>query len=71
MPSDQQQLETIKSQSLQILADITANPKPSYNIDGQSISWNDYLAQLQRTIDWCDGQIAAAAPTELHTEGGT
>jgi hypothetical protein len=71
MPSDQQQLETIKSQTLAILADITANPKPSYNIDGQSISWTEYLGQLQRTIDWCDRGIAAAAPTELHTEGGT
>ncbi len=71
MPSDQQQLVTIKGQSLQILADITANPKPSYNIDGQSISCNDYLAQLRRTVDWCDRQIVALAPAELHTQGRT
>ena len=71
MPSDLQQLATIKSQSLQILADITANPKPSYDVDGQSISWNDYLAQLQRTVEWCDRQTATLSPAELHTEGGT
>lgn len=25
---------------------ITANPKPNYSIDGQTVSWGDFLKQL-------------------------
>ena len=41
-----------------MIADITMAPKPSYNIDGQSIQWTDYLKQLRATVEWCDQQIA-------------
>jgi len=41
-----------------MIAEITANPKPSYNIDGQSVQWTDYLKQLRATVEWCDQQIA-------------
>jgi hypothetical protein len=50
--------QTIKSQTLSMIADITMAPKPSYNIDGQSIQWTDYLKQLRATVEWCDQQIA-------------
>ena len=30
MPSDQEQIETIKRQTLERIAEFTANPKPSY-----------------------------------------
>jgi len=49
---------TIKSQTLSMIAEMTANPKPSYNIDGQSVQWTDYLKQLRATVEWCDQQIA-------------
>ena len=41
-----------------MIAEMTANPKPSYNIDGQSVQWTDYLKQLRATVEWCDQQIA-------------
>jgi len=50
--------ETIKNQTLTMIAEITANPKPSYSIDGQSVFWSDYLKQLRLTVEWCDQQIA-------------
>lgn len=28
------------------ITDITASPKPSYSIDGQSVSWESYLGRL-------------------------
>jgi hypothetical protein len=67
--SDATTISTIKSQTLAIIADITANPKPSYSIDGQSISWGEYLAQLQGTVDWCNKQAATEEPFELISRG--
>ena len=28
------------------IKDLTAQPKPNYSIDGQTVSWGDYLRQL-------------------------
>ncbi|MCL2744781.1 MAG: hypothetical protein FWE67_13110 [Planctomycetaceae bacterium] len=58
--------ETIRSQILSVIAEITANPKPTYSIDGQSIKWNEYLAQLQKSVDWCNENIEKeSAPIEI------
>jgi hypothetical protein len=48
----------IKTQTLSMIAELTASPKPSYNVDGQSMQWTDYLKQLRATVEWCDQQIA-------------
>jgi len=48
MSTDVQQITVIKSQTLACIAEITAQPKPTYQIDGQSIAWGNYLLQLQR-----------------------
>ena len=53
--------QTIKTHTLAMIAEMTANPKPSYNIDGQSVLWTDYLKQLRATVDWCDQQMARSA----------
>lgn len=71
MPTNAEQLATIKTQTLAIIVTITANPKPSYNIDGQSISWGDYLKQLEGTIAFVDKQLASIAPYEIHSQGFT
>ncbi len=71
MPTDAEQIRTIKSQTLAVLADVTANPKPSYSIDGQAVSWGDYLAQLRETVRWCDEQLDKQEPFEEHTRGCT
>ena len=54
--------QNIKTQTLNLIAELTANPKPSYNIDGQAVQWSDYLKQLQATVEWCDLQIARCEP---------
>lgn len=72
MPTTTEQIITIKSQTLANIAAITAAPKPSYSIDGQSVSWGEYLKQLQETVKWCDEQLAAeAGPFEFQSQAIT
>jgi hypothetical protein len=71
MPSDFDQLQAIKSQTLARIAELTAQPKPTYYLDGQSVSWNEYLGRLQATVDWCDRQMAGQEPIEIHSQGIT
>jgi hypothetical protein len=69
--SDAATISLIKSQTLAVMAEITAQPKPTYQIDGQMISWGGYLAQLQQTVDWCNEKLAAEAPFEVRSQGYT
>ena len=69
--TDLEQIALIKSQTLARIAEITAQPKPSYAIEGQNVAWSDYLGRLQKTVDWCDARLAAAAPFEIRSQAGT
>jgi hypothetical protein len=69
MSTDAEQVATIKSQTLALMAEITAQPKPTYQIDGQLVAWGDYLTQLQRTIDWCNEKLAGELPFEVRSQG--
>jgi hypothetical protein len=69
--SDAEQLRLIKTQALALLAELTAHPKPTYELDGQAVSWNEYLRRLQLTIDWCDRKLAGEEPFEIRSQGVT
>jgi hypothetical protein len=71
MPSDAQQITVIKAQTLAVMAEITAVPKPTYDVDGQMIAWGDYLKQLQQTVDWCNEKLAGEEPFEFRSQGYT
>ncbi len=71
MPTDLQQIAAVKSQTLAILADLTADPKPTYTIDGQTVAWGEYLARLQATVDWCEKKLAGHEPFEVQSQGTT
>jgi hypothetical protein len=71
MASDREQIALIKSQVLARIAEITENPKPTYQIDGQLVAWGDYLNQLRGTVEWCNAQLAAEAPLEVQSRGIT
>jgi len=71
MASDLEQLQAIRSQTLALIAEMTADPKPSYALDGQSISWGDYLAKLRVTVDWCERKLAGEEPFEIRSRGIT
>jgi len=71
MATDLEQIQTIRTQTLAIIAELTADPKPTYYIDGQTVSWNSYLTTLQATVDWCERKLAGAEPFEIHSRGTT
>ncbi len=71
MPDDLDALRTVRAQTLQLLTDVTAQPKPTYTVDGQSVAWEAYLAQLRATLDWCDAKLAAGEIFEISTRART
>lgn len=72
MPTDAEQLATIKSQVLAVLVEITAQPKPTYDIDGQHVLWAEYYKMLMEQLAELDALIAAAGgPFEIHSQGYT
>jgi hypothetical protein len=71
MPTDRQQLETIRSQALAQLVDLRASPKPTYSLDGQKVSWETYVRSLEATVDWCDQKLRDFDPFEVQSLGMT
>lgn len=70
MPSVLDQLTTIQQNILTQIADITANPKVSYSVDGQSVSWSEYNRLLWDMLDNCNKQIqVAGGPAWIATTG--
>lgn len=71
MPTDAEQLATIKSQVLQRLADITAQPKPSYTIDGVTWRHTEYFEALTKQLKEINALIASEAPFTYVSQGCT
>jgi hypothetical protein len=72
MPTQSEMIAQIKAQTLERIAEITAQPKPTYALaDGHRVSWTEYLKQLLATVEWCDRQMDAAAPLEIQSQGYT
>ncbi len=69
--TDRQQIELIRSQTLSQLVDLRANPKPTYSIDGQTVSWTDYVRSLEASIDWCDAKLVGLEPFEVVSQALT
>ena len=65
------QVQLIKTQTLARIVEITAEAKPTYMIDGQSVKWSEYLKQLLTTIEWCDSQLSAEEPFEIQVQAYT
>ena len=55
-------LTTLKSQIEARLLEITASPKPSYSIDGQSFSYNEYFTTLMEQLAKTKEAIAQEDP---------
>jgi len=71
MADETQQILAIRSQSLTQLEQLRASPKPSYSIEGQRVSWQEYINALQRTVDWCDKKMTGYQPFEFRSQGTT
>lgn len=70
MSSDASQFQAIRSQTLDQIQSIRANPKPTYWLDGQRVHWEEYVEALQRTVDWCDQKLRDDDPFELRSSQG-
>ena len=71
MTNEAQQIATIRTLTLSQLEQLRADPKPSYSLDGQRVSWTEYIASLQQTVDWCDQKLADYEPFEYQSQGTT
>jgi len=62
-------LTTARTNVANLLATITANPKPSYAINGQSVQWTEYYKVLLESLKTLNEQIqVAGGPFELQTQ---
>lgn len=69
MATDLEQLQTIKSQILQRIVEITASPKPSYKTaTGQSVDWNGYLKSLREQLQEINKILVAEDPMYVETQ---
>ena len=50
-------LTTARDNYAQRLAEISANPKPNYNVEGTSYSWTDYQKMLIDNLERLNGLI--------------
>lgn len=64
--SAEETLTTIRDDAMTRLAEMYADPKPSYTADGRTVDWEGYAAQLRQTIDWCNAQLAG--PVEIRSQ---
>ena len=71
MATDAENIATIKSNTLATIAQVTASPKPSYNVDGREYKWSEYLKELRETVAWCDQQLNATDPFEVVSQACT
>ncbi len=65
------QLNAIKNNTLQQMAAVSAERKPTYSEGGQTFQWTEYLEHLQRRVDWCNAQLAQDEPFEIPSQGLT
>ncbi len=67
MASEADNLATALANVAEKLAEMTANPRVSYSIDGQSVSWGDYFNSLTKLRnDLKAALVNAQGPFEIH-----
>lgn len=70
MATEAENLATALANVATKLAEVTSNPKPSYSVDGRSVSWGDYYKSLVALRDSLKAAlIDAEGPYERHIQG--
>jgi len=65
-------LQTARNQVAANIKNATANPKPSYNIDGQTVNWTAALKLWGEMLQTLNDQIAVeGGPVEYTSYGYT
>jgi hypothetical protein len=60
-------LQEVQLNYLNALAIESANPKPTYSLDGQNVSWDEYRASLLKTIEGINALIVMFDPREIRS----
>ncbi len=69
-PTPAQNLQAAYQNVCANLAAITANPKPTYNVDGVNVNWQEYYDSLvQRMLELEQAIQRAQGPYELRSRG--
>lgn len=71
MPTYSEYLRLARDQIAANLAMITAEPKPNYSIDGQTVSWQSLLESYTTELAKLDALLAAGEPFEIQSQGCT
>ena len=67
--SDLSTLQSIKSNILERMAEMTASPKPSYKTaTGQSVDWNGYMRELRAQLRDVNALLVAEDPMYAETQ---
>lgn len=71
-PATADALQNIRNNILARIQEVTAKPKPNYNIDGQQVSWQSYFDSLMKQLEAIDNRIALTQePFEIISRGVT
>jgi hypothetical protein len=66
--NDAANLQIVYSNLINILMQMTTNPKPSYSLDGESYSWNEYNSMILDKLEKVRQQmIFAGGPFEVRS----
>lgn len=57
-------LKTARDNLATAYKNATSSPKPNYSVDGQSVSWADYLRMLAEQLTAVNEAIASGEPFE-------
>jgi hypothetical protein len=71
MPSDAEQIAVIRDLTLAQLAALRASSDSTFAVNGKEVTWAEYVASLERTVDWCDAKLAGYQPFEFRSQGMT
>ena len=69
--TDTNHFRLIRSQTLNVITEITSQPQPAYTVDGRTFSWSAYMQRLLGIVNWCDEKIAADEPFEFRSSAKT
>lgn len=70
MATVEENLATAKANYAAKLAEISADPKPTYSVNGRSISWGEFHSMLLKMVsDITDAEQKVGGPVIVKTRG--
>jgi hypothetical protein len=51
-----------------LIASVVTAPKPTYTVEGRTVQWTQYLAELRNQVTLLNQLIDISGPVEIHSE---